>query len=144
MKLKIICHIIAFIGIAIVIADLKGAFIDKERMRFADVLLKHGVSPHTPGAKQFLSDYLPHDKSENDVRSISVTRIQTSGGTTMSGVVRIVFNNSQEIDACSFQELEKWSKNIGLWIWLGVCVAIIGEFFSVLIIIFENRLGVIV
>lgn len=142
MKLKIISHAIVIFGIMIVIADLQGFFIDKDRLVFANTVFEsrsHGVTPRTSGAKKFLSDYLPKNKKENDVLSISVTRLQSAGRTTLSGVVRIVFKDSTEFEACSFKELEDWSKDTGLWIWGGVVVAILGEMCSIFITIAERK-----
>ncbi len=142
MKFKIVSHAIAIIGILIVIADLLGFFVDKDRLVFTSKILEsrsHGVSPTSSGAKKFLLNFLSKDKQENDVLSISNTRIQSAGGTTLSGVVRIVFKDSKEFEACSFEELEDWSRDTGVWIWNGVVVAILGEIFSILISIVENN-----
>lgn len=97
------------------------------------------MSPRSSGAKKFLLDYLPKNKKETDILSISVTRLQSAGGTTLSGIVRIVFKDSTEFEACSFKELEDWSKDTGLWKWAGVLIAILGEMWSIFITIVEKK-----
>ena len=124
-------HALALLGLLLLLAELTGATLDDERIEFANTMHNHGVGSGAPGASEFLENFLPPNRNKEDVRRIAVFKRPSPGRTVLSGVVQIAFVDSTKVDACSFEELDTWSRETGPWKWIGWCTAFLSELLAI-------------
>lgn len=148
--LKIFVHIIAVIGVVVLFLNLKGYFINKDRVHIYRQLLSQSsnyrVSVDTPGVNDFLAKYyyskkIPDDMRSQVIKGLVLKWIGLSNNPPMSGTVHVEFENSRTTTSlCRLDELKQWSMETPFYSWLAGWLVAISVITQIIIIIFDSRL----
>lgn len=124
-----IVKVIMVVGVIISFGNLKGFFIDKNRLDLYNALLskqnRYRVSADSLGARQFLKKYyyskvIPLEMRSYKAKGLLLKWMSIDKSPPMSGGVCIEFENGKTSTALStLDELRQWVKESPFYGWLG-------------------------
>ena len=145
--LKIIIRTIAIAGVVIMLANLKGYFIDKNRQHtYTQLVRKYNADIATPGVNEFLNKYYYTEKIPPKMLSYEISGLVLKWigigirNQPMSGTIHVEYTNGERTTAlCRLDELKQWSSETPFYAWLGWWLLAIGVISETIIDIIEFR-----
>lgn len=145
--LKIAVHISAIIGVIIMIGNIRGWFIESERIGIYKKLTNepYTVELNYPGVDRFLDNFYDPSRANQDIKSMKIkglrsTWVSVGGNSPMAGNVHLwLEDDKQSTSLCTFDDLKDWSLQAPAYQVLALLLLIIGVFGNILIDIYARK-----